>query len=207
MFFSLSKNILFSSDISFQRRDLQKENLVLSLKLDKLKNLEEENKRLKRALGIKKESEVDLICGMVLGFYPSAYRRIAFIDAGKSKGIKKDMLAIDDKGFLVGRILESYKNYSELILLNDPYCSLPVLIEDKTAGLLKGTLSGGPKMLYVEGSQGVELNDNVWVNYLGFGVGIGKVIKIRENKNDFFLDIGVSVTANIYSIREVFIVK
>ncbi len=207
VFFSLSRNVLFSSSSLFQTRDLQKENLILSLKLDKLRSLEEENKRLRRALNIKEEGEADLVCGTILGFYPSVYRRVVFIDSGKSNNIKKDMLAIDDRGFLVGRILEVYKNYSELVLLNDPYCSLPVLIEDKTTGFLKGTLSGAPKILYVENTQGVKSGDVVWVNYLGLPVTIGEITKVRENKGDFFLDIEVAVSANIYSLRQVFVLK
>jgi len=206
LFFSFPNNILFPSIVSSRIEELKRKNLDFRLTLERMKTLEEENRCLRRALGIK-ERRPDLIYARVLGFYPSGFRKVAFIDLGKRDGIIKGTLAIDSQGYLLGKISQSFNEYSELILLDDPYFSLPVLIENKTAGLLKGTLWGSLKILYVEGDKNISIGDKVWLKYADLPIVVGRVQRVRETKNDFFLDIEVKPKSNVYSVREVFLLK
>ncbi|MCD6584044.1 MAG: rod shape-determining protein MreC [Candidatus Omnitrophica bacterium] len=192
--------------VSLRIEELKKKNLDLRLTLERMKELDEENRRLRRALSIK-ERRPDLTYARVLGFYPSGFRKVAFIDLGKNDGVVKGTLAIDNQGYLLGKVSQSFNEYSELILLDDPYFSLPVLIENKTAGLLKGTLSGSLKILYVEGDKNITIGDKVWLKYSDLPITVGRVQQVRETKNDFFLDIEVKPESNVYSVNEVFLLK
>jgi rod shape-determining protein MreC len=210
LFITFSKNITFSTGkYASQLEELKRRNLELSLKIERLKDIEEENRRLRKALDIKENSKIDLIPAAILGFCPSTWRRRAFINLGKNKGIKEGNLVINEDGFLVGKVSGVREDYSEIILLNDPEFSCSVFIEDKGMGFLEGTLGGRLKILYVEDNQGIRLNDKVWVGSgnLAFPIQIGRVSKAKKDKDQFFLDVEITPFANLYSIRQVFIIR
>ncbi len=188
---------------------VREENARLKLEAGRFAHLEEENARLKKALAIREKSDLKLVYAPIIGFSPSVWRRIAYISVGSSNDVSRDDLVIDENGRLVGKVLEAKDNFSEVVLLSDPYFSLPVFIRDKGMGLLKGMLGGELRILYVEENQGVEAGDrvNALNRQAGFPIEIGTVRQAKISGDDFFLDVRVKPSADIQSARNVFVVK
>lgn len=207
VFLSISSNISLPARVSPEFRILAEENARLKLVLSRSSQVMEENRLLRQAFNIKDREDIEVFYSSVLGFHPSSYRRIAFIDLGVSERAGKGMLAVNEQGFLLGKILKAYEGYSQLILLNDPYFSLPVRIENKVTGSLKGDLSGLLKVKYVEAKADVVRGDGVWVDYSGYPVYVGEVVRVNRSGDDFFLDIEVSPAANIFFVRRFFLIK
>ncbi len=209
VFFTLAKNIRTPFLIPEKMRELKQENVILRLKLEALEELKKENERLKEAIGVlrKTPSNVKLLYGIIEGFSPSLWKREVFVNLGKEQQVKVNDFVLNQQGYLVGRITKVFKDYSRVTLLNDPNFILPVFIGEKGRGLLKGSLSGNLKLMYVEREQNIKKNDKVWIKVgpSGFSLSIGKVSRIEDNRSDFFLDITVRPFADLFSLREVFV--
>lgn len=206
---SLSRQILRSPDkISEKIFELESNNLILNLKLQKYKSLQEENSRLKKALNFHKENKIRLTGAEVISFDPSNWRRIVVIDTGKNNGITKGLFAINEEGYLVGKITEVGDNYSKLTLINDPDFSLPVFVGDEELGLLKGGLSG-INILYIEEGDKIKENDKVWCKILQSALPLyaGEVKQIKKDRNSLFWNVEVQPFTENAVLHRVFIVS
>jgi len=186
---------------------MEEKNLLLRLEIERLNNLKEENKRLRKALRALGTTSCggNLIYREVIGFSPSLWRREVYIE--KSKEIEKGDLALNKDGYLVGKVTYIGKKFGVVTLLNDPQFFLPVFIEDKGRALLKGDLRNRLKMLYVEEEQGVKEGDRVWVKdkKINLPIYVGKIVKVKKTLDSFFLDVEVTPFASLSLIKEVFI--
>lgn len=144
----------------------------------------------------------------IIAFDPSSFRRFAIVNAGYERGVKKGAYAINDSGYLVGKVSEVKRNYSYLILLDDPDFSLPVFIGDSALGILKGTLDG-VDIFYIEEQDKVKAKDKVWVKLanVSFPIYIGEVRKIRKDRNNLFLGVEVTMFSKELLLNKIFIIK
>ena len=140
--------LIIPQKISKKTEDITKNNLELRLKLAAFQNLKEENQRLQEALGFREQRGADFIAAQVISFDPSSWRRIVVINVGANQKIQPGLLAVDEEGYLVGKVIEAHPHYARVILTDDPDFSLPVFVGDNSFGLLKGTLKGA-RILYL----------------------------------------------------------
>jgi rod shape-determining protein MreC len=208
IFVFFSKKITTDIQFSQELKKIEEEKMSLVCEIKKLKYLKEENARLREALSFKKERQLSL-CGVdIISFDPSSWRRIVIVNAGKDKGIKKGFFAIDEKGFLIGRIVEVKDSWSRLVLINDPDFNLPVLVGDSFWGLLKGGLEE-VKILYIENDKKIKVKDKVWIKIanLNLPLYIGEIKDIRKDKNSLFWDLSVRLFSKNPLKHTIFIVK
>ncbi len=187
---------------------LEKDNLLLSLALKKSKLLEDENNKLKKALEFRTEKHIDVVGTDVISFDPSSWRRIVLVNAGKNKGIRNGMYAIDDNGYLVGKIISVTNDYGRLMLIDDPEFSLPVFIGNDAMGMLQGGLDS-LRILYIDNSDKINLNDIVWfkIPLASYPIYIGRVMKINENKENLFFEVKVRPFNSNSILNKIFIIK
>lgn len=187
---------------------LKAEKLRLYLELDKLDNLKEENAKLKSMLGVKKEKKIELEALNVIAIAPSHFRRIILVDGGSEYGLRENMFVLDERGFLMGKILRVYGDYSEVILINDPQFSATVKIGENL-GLLKGTLEGMLKVFYIEDEEEIKKDDQVRAVSFQSGSNflVGEVIKVRQDLNSLSLDITVDPYSKYIPPKTIFVVK
>ena len=193
---------------SLQIEKLRKENIFLQLQAEKFRTLEAENQQLKKILDFKKTREINLIGADVLSFSSSSWRRYLLINAGKNEGLKKGLLAVDEKGRLVGKITEVKKTFSTLTLINDPNFNLSVFVGESANGLLKGNLLGA-KVLYIENKDKVKKGDRVWVKPAACSspIKIGEVKNIKKSENALFCDIEVKLAHQGSFFDKIFVVR
>lgn len=188
--------------------ELEKKNFILSLTLKKNQLIVQENERLKKALAFKEDKKINIIGTEVISFDPSIWRRLVIINAGKDKGLEEGMYAINNEGYLVGRITDVKERYSRLMLVDDPEFSLSVFIGNNSLGSLKGGLDF-VKVLYIDARDNINLNDIVWfkIPFLSYPIYIGRIKKINENKDSLFFDVEVTLFAKNPTLGEIFIIK
>ncbi|MEI8350292.1 MAG: rod shape-determining protein MreC [Candidatus Omnitrophota bacterium] len=207
IFFS-RQHIINQETASRRIEELQKQNILLVFKVRQSQFLQQENERLKQALRLQEEKRCTLVATRVIVFDPSVWRRIAVINSGRNHGMREGLIAVDTRGFLVGKIIEVQKNYSRLMLIDDPDFSLPVLIGNDTVGMLKGSLDGA-KVMYIDNTEHVNEHDKIWcrIAYVNFPIYIGEIKTTRKSKNSLFWDIEVNLLSENPLLYDIFIIK
>ncbi|MDD5194930.1 MAG: rod shape-determining protein MreC [Candidatus Omnitrophica bacterium] len=198
LFISFSRRLLLSPRNYLSKiNQLQRKNLEYSLSLNKFQGLQKENASLRKALEFKKEKNVNLVGADIIAFDPSSWRRVVVLNAGSSSGISEGAYAINDDGYLIGRVTQVKRDFCRLILLNDPDFSSSVFVGGKSFGLLRGGLDG-VKVLYVENEENVRLGDTVWIKQapFNFPLYIGKVKRLKTDPDSLFLELDVKLLSD-----------
>ena len=189
-------------------KKLEIENIAIKLKLKEYEEIRKENEKLKLVLKLQEDKQALLIGAETIAFDPSSWRRVVIINRGRRHGIKEGMYAIDNRGFLMGKIIETTDSYAKLSLVSDPDFFIPVFVGDESLGLLEGGLDR-IKILYVENSENIKNNDVVWCKPLGvsFPIQIGKIKNVVKSGGGMFQQIEVELFAQHPVLRTVYILK
>jgi cell shape-determining protein MreC len=209
-FLFFSRRLIVTGPYSYQLKfqEAKRQNLGLIMQIRRLRYLQTENERLRKALQFKEAHAADLIEANIISFNPSSWRRIVNVDIGKRAGVKDGLLAVNEEGYFVGKLGEVRNSYSRLILADDVDCSIPVFIGESSYGLLKGGLKGA-KVFYVEAEDKIEMGQKVWIKLssLSFPIYVGRVIKASKDSEGLFWDINVELSAGNPLLGEIFILK
>ena len=210
IFITISKSSFPSSKNKYinKIKQLEKENLLLSLKIKQFDYKKDENEKLRKALKLKNDKIINLLGAEVLAFSPSNWRRILTINKGSNDGIEDGQFAIDENGHLLGKIIEIDKISSRLILIDDPEFTTSVFVAEKDFGLLKGNLVGA-KVLYIEDGSEIKKGDKVWLKVpsINFPIEIGEIKKVKNNQNSLFWDVDVNLYTKNSFFEKIFIMK
>ena len=125
-----------------QNADLKKEVEIARIRLAEARATEEENRRLKALLGLR-ETEVEPVAvARLVGSSSVSTRRFAYLGAGRSDGVRPGMPVRSERG-IVGRVLESGRNSSRVLLITDSESVLPVRrAGDNTVAFAEGRGDG-----------------------------------------------------------------
>lgn len=209
LFTSLSRNLTLNTKEDSQiLESLKREKLAVNLKLKEYELIARENERLKKALNFKEKNNTNFIGADIVSFNPSSWRRIVVIDAGKNQGLEKGLYAVNEDGYLIGRITETNNNYSRLMLVDDPDFGLAVFAGENCFGFLQGGL-GRVKILYVENSEEVKTGDKVWFKtpFMDSPIYIGRIKTAKKDTNSLFQDIEVKLFTKNIILHKVFVIK
>ena len=180
--------------------DLLKANQVLSTQVEtnklislRLKELENENGRLRQALGFKQNSPWELKLARVIGREPSNWWKMILINAGSNDGIKvnQTVLATTGEASLIGRVYQVSKFESRVVLLGDPNCLASVTVGDNSClGMIEplntGSIDPGVvKLAHLSGAQTLIPGTKIYTSGMGgiFPEGIYIGI-LEENINE-----------------------
>jgi len=191
-----------------ENEKLKKENISLQIKLRGSQHLKKENQDLRKALDFKADKEFDLIGVGVLSFSPSSWRRYLLLNGGEDIGLKEGLLAVNEKGELLGKITDVKSTCSHLLLINDPNFNLSVFVGELGSGLLKGNLTGA-KILYIEDNEAVKKGDRIWVEAYSSAsvIEVGTIKSVKKGTNQLFCEITVSLAFQGAFFDKVFILR
>ena len=108
------------------------------------------------------------------------------IDAGSSKGIAKDMVAIY-KQCLVGKVVEVYPWYSKVVAITDKTCKVSACcLKTKTTGMHEGkNMPGSTRLNYVSHLEPIEVGDYLISSGEGLlfprGLGLGQITACQQD--------------------------
>ena len=199
----------------FALRQAAKENEELRRQLDELKlqvnQLESkaaEADRLSAILHFSQAHEnVPMLAARVIAASADTSSRTIYIDRGERDGVKKDMGVITPDG-VVGKVIEAYRNTSEVLLLTDRDSGVgAMLAESRVQSPVGGT--GGPflSMKYVANDDEVNSGERVVTSgtdrIFPKDLPVGRVADIKPG-NPFKL-IRVRPAANLERLEEVIV--
>ncbi len=205
----------FSGIIFYHRNMIQAEKLnagvgALRWQMLDLKELNQENIRLKELLNFKQKSSLFLVPARVIARSPDVWSCSVVIDKGKNSRIKIGMAVINLQG-LVGRVVECTENSSKVLLINDPSQGISAVVQrSRQEGLVNGTLGTNLIMRYLPEDAQITEGDIIITSELSQfypkGLLIGKVINIGGDFSGLNRFAQIKPAAGLSSIEEVLVV-
>ena len=177
-----------------QFRSLKFENKILQEEIVRLKKWQtlaiqnsRENKVLKKLLNATDNNLVLVKTAALLNRNDNLFAKIINVNAGFEDNIKENMTAVNQRG-LVGKIIETTKNQSRVLLLTDPNLSVSIkTISDGIFSLVQG--SGDSKLLvstFIKDNKLPRVGDIVVTSGTGQifppDLLVGKISKIEKNR-------------------------
>lgn len=105
-----------------------------------LRNLEEDNNRLRRALNYRERAVYKLVPARIVTREAGTWLNSFTIDCGKNKGLKPDMPVVTDMG-IVGKTTTVSESISEVILISDERLQIAADVEGSRE---QGVVQGAP---------------------------------------------------------------
>lgn len=181
---NLWNNYFYLSKVQKQNKKLEKE--IFSLR--------QENNLLRRALQKLKDRrniedfisnvQSSFLVAQVIGIDASnAYKSIS-IDKGSLDGIKKNMVILDRKGSLVGRVIDPISlKEARVQLITDNESGVGVISEKtKVKGVLKGDAKGRCFLKYIYATQDVSVGEELLTSGLDriypSGIKVGTIVSV-----------------------------
>lgn len=202
--------IIFYHRNMIQAERLQNDVDLLRWRLFDLRELSQENTRLKNLFNFKQESSLHLVAARVIGRSLDSWSSSVIIDKGRYNGIKSGMVVISPQG-LVGSIVESMDNTSRVLLINDPNQGISSIVQrSRQEGLVNGTLGANLIMRYLPDEAQIIVGDIVITSELSQiypkGLLVGRVVNIGREFSGLNRYALVKPVVDLANIEEVLVI-
>ena len=125
-----------------QNAELRREVELARIRLAEAEAVEAENKRLKALLGLSAGENAPVATARLIGSTSTSARRFAYLGVGSGDGVTIGMPIHSERG-VIGRVLETSRNSSRVLLLTDTESVLPVRrASDQTVAFAEGRGDG-----------------------------------------------------------------
>jgi rod shape-determining protein MreC len=135
--------------------------------------------RLRELLDYKQSVSFQTLTARVIGKDFGAVKSYLILDKGSADGVEKYAPVLTARG-LVGKVIETGRRASRVILMNDPDLSVPAQnLRSREQGLVSGALDGRCKLRFLDLDSDVQEGDVVVTSGLNMtfpeGIVLGKV--------------------------------
>jgi len=159
---------------------------------------------------MKNDFKFQTVAARVVGRNRSSVFKTVLINKGTADGIKTGFPVMGTGG-VAGRIMETSRNASKVLLLVDYNSNIDVLVQkNRCQGVLRGCGSSGCELRYVQRSEEVKTGDAVVSSGLAGvfpqGLLIGKVAIVEKGEAGLFQKITVHPAADITKLEEVLVI-
>ena len=183
---NFAKNVTGLATLQTENLQLQQENARLSEWYRRATMLETENRYLRDLLKLSPEPNTRYVSARVLSDAGSSFLKTLLVTAGTSENVQKDQSVLSTEG-LIGRVVETGKNTSRVLLLTDVNSRVPVLIENtRTHAVLAGQNDRLPSLTYLPPETSPEAGARIITSGYGgvfpFGLPVGRVVFDQDNK-------------------------
>jgi rod shape-determining protein MreC len=110
---------------------LRRDNQQLRLRTQQAEEIERENARLRQLVGWQRQTRWKVKLANVVLRDPANWWRTVQIDLGSLQGVSNNLPVLTAEGYLVGRITSTSLTRSQVVLLGDPNCRVPALVENE----------------------------------------------------------------------------
>lgn len=223
-YFHNSLGSLFKSDDSRNSVDeLQKKLQELESKFvqntlaeAKMKLLVEENIKLRQQLDFLNNNDYRSLSANIIS-RQNIFENISdiqdiILDKGSYDGVSVGLGVVDEKGVIIGKIVEIKDSSSRACLTVAPDCRLAVgvLNEDRTVGLSEGNLGLTIKINFIPQLENIAVNDIVISSGLADniprGLVVGRVSEVNKQSNEIWQDVSIESLASLQTLTLVSII-
>lgn len=193
-----------------ENRRLQESLRQLAGQATELKQLQQENLRLRSLVALGETIPYTTTGAHVVGRTPNYMANVLYVDRGSADGVRLDAPVLSGSG-VIGRVVLVWRHNSQVQLITNPDASMGVLLDrTRTPGVLKGTGDPTLDLGYISSSEQVEAGDVVMTSGLDGifpkGLMVGKVVESRKGSSIFRI-IRVEPFASLLHIEEVSILR
>lgn len=211
---SVYKNVASFFEDYMLNVNASKENVELKEKIGSLtqevfalKQLEQENKRLRQILNFGKKIDHKMISAQVVAWDSSSDFRVIRIDKGHNDGVKLQSTVVTSDG-IVGYVYRLTDHFADILTILDPSNRVDVIVSrTRSYGILEGYSGWRTVMKYVVRTDPVRLNDLVITSGLGNiypkGIPVGMITKIERESYGITQHLEVTPTVDFSRLEEV----
>ena len=190
---------------------LQKSNAALMKDYSENINLKVENDSLRRLLEMQLREEHENIAAKVIGYYENKWQSEVTINEGSSSGIMEGMAVANDQG-LIGVVIFTSNNTSQVRLLNDPQSSLGArLLSSRKLGTVEGSTNKSVYLNYIAKDEEVFKGDILVTSEFGENIPaeilIGRVKSVSVSDKYPYSQIEVEPFADYKTLEHVIVIK
>lgn len=204
------QGFLSADNLTKENMFLKSENQKLLSQNIELEKLKKENEFLRTALGLGLEKEFELVLVQVIA--KDIGKDYLIINKGFQHGMEFGFPVITENKVLIGKIIETYENFSKIELLSAENSSFDIEIFKKEIySLAKG--NGNFKIILdlIPKEQSIEIGDKVITSALGGnfpkGLLVGEVQSIEKSDITAFQQAQVKPDFEIRDLKDVFVIK
>jgi rod shape-determining protein MreC len=193
---------------SFENERLRRENDTLKLQINQLQSKAAEADRLAALLNFRQSHQnVPMLGARVIGASADTASQTVYLDRGERDGIHRNMAVITPDG-VVGKIVESYGNTSQVLLLTDKDSGVgAMLLESRIQSPVGGTGEPLLAMKYVASDDNVNVGEHVVTSGMDRifprDLPVGTVAQIKQGNP--FKQIRIQPSANLERLEEVIV--
>lgn len=164
---------------------LEEENTSLKRQLNRLKSLEEENKKLRQLTHMVPDRFRTYITARIVAYPGRPFVKSILLNAGSKDGVESQQPVVTDNG-LVGRTIDVGMHSSRILLITDLNSRVPVIIEGLNEhAILAGDNTDYPKLKYVKQISKVKIGDIIRTSGRGgvfsSSIPVGIISKIEND--------------------------
>lgn len=202
----------FSIVAASKENSLLKKKLALTMKMqNRCRELELENKRLRKFFNFQASSGDSFFVAGVIGRDPSPWFKTIMIDKGSVDGLTKGLPVLVAEG-IVGQIVSVSKNYSRVLLITDRSSAIDALVQNsRIRGIFKGNNTENCIFKYVLRKDDIHLGDIIVSSGLDGvfpkGLRIGKVVAVHKSNSHLFQKVMIKTFVNFDKLEEVLVCK
>ncbi len=206
----LVNKYMFLMDVKKDNHRLVAKNIELLNNLYRLEDVVNENSRLRKLLDFKNKLTSRVLSAEVIGKDPRQLFKTVRISKGAADGIKQGMSVLSDQG-LVGQVIRTSSNYSDVILVTDPNSNIDAIVQNsRFRGVLEGLGKTECRLKYLERLDDVNVGDVILTSGMGKrfpkGLIIGTVSKVDKKKYGTTQQVTVKPVVDFSRLEEVFVV-
>ena len=193
---------------SRENERLRSENDTLKLQINQLQSRAAEADRLARLLNFRQAHQnVPMLGARVIGTSADTASQTVYLDRGERDGIRRNMGVITPDG-VVGKVIESYSNTSQVLLLSDKDSGVGAMIlESRIQSPVGGVGEPLLSMKYVPNDDEVNLGQHVVTSGMDRifprDLPVGTVSQIKSGNP--FKQIRIRPSANLERLEEVIV--
>lgn len=174
----------------------------------------QENKRLKDLLDYKQRLFYQSVAARVVSYAPSNWANTLIIDKGSADGVYRLAPVVsyqDGQEGLVGRVIETEKHFSSVLLLHDQNSLIGgQIIRSNFKGVIEGDNYRFCKLKFLPYDATINLHDIIVTSGDGSvfpkGLLIGRVVKVGLKERGLFRDVTVFPFINFSKLEEVIVI-
>ena len=191
---------------------LQQQNILLQDELSKLRSIEKENQELKSLLRLEESYNYPLQITRVVTKQLNTLNNNLSVNVGSNEGIQRGMPLINSDG-LIGKVILSASNYSQIMPLSHPLFRVSAQIQDSKAnGIITWDISSPsylimdfvPKTVPID--TGMVIQTSGLGNEFPAGIPIGQVVDFRSQEGTNTQQIKIEPFSKLNEVSEGFIV-
>jgi rod shape-determining protein MreC len=193
---------------SRENEELKRENDTLKLQITQLQGKAAEADRLAALLKFRQSNvDVPMVSARVIGGSADSASQTVYLDRGQRDGIRRNMGVITPDG-VVGKIIESYKNTSQVLLLTDKDSGVgAMLVDSRIQSPVGGTGDPLLTMKYIPNDDPAHSGELVVTSGMDRifprDLPVGTIADIKPGNP--FKQIRVRPAANLQRLEEVFV--